>query len=164
MLHSEIKHLDNLLSSQSIKCNSLLPPPTVIIKGWCIRWWLSLYVLGVSLLCSFIRHDVMAQENGLQVQVRNIRLGVATYWSLEKFEDKLAAMKDAYEVCLSKSLKCFLLLLWRRGWGTFRICLYGYHLIACLCRRKIRACFEAQKKYFNIDSHSLSLKWVWKYK
>uniref|UniRef100_A0A8C6VQR0 Kinesin-like protein KIF14 n=1 Tax=Naja naja TaxID=35670 RepID=A0A8C6VQR0_NAJNA len=50
-----------------------------------------------NLLCSFIRHDVMAQENGLQVQVRNIRLGVATYWSLEKFEDKLAAMKDAYE-------------------------------------------------------------------
>ncbi|KAG8132736.1 hypothetical protein E2320_010568, partial [Naja naja] len=45
----------------------------------------------------FCRHDVMAQENGLQVQVRNIRLGVATYWSLEKFEDKLAAMKDAYE-------------------------------------------------------------------
>lgn len=41
----------------------------------------------------------MAQENGLQVQVRNIRLGVATYWSLEKFEDKLAAMKEAYEVC-----------------------------------------------------------------
>ncbi|XP_034293322.1 kinesin-like protein KIF14 isoform X1 [Pantherophis guttatus] len=46
----------------------------------------------------FCRHDVMAQENGLQVQVRNIRLGVATYWSLEKFEDKLAAMKDAYEM------------------------------------------------------------------
>ncbi|KAM3841882.1 kinesin-like protein KIF14 [Vipera latastei] len=46
----------------------------------------------------FCRHDVMAQENGLQVQVRNIRLGVATYWSLEKFEDKLAAMKEAYEM------------------------------------------------------------------
>ncbi|XP_039185565.1 kinesin-like protein KIF14 isoform X1 [Crotalus tigris] len=45
----------------------------------------------------FCRHDVMAQQNGLQVQVRNIRLGVATYWSLEKFEDKLAAMKEAYE-------------------------------------------------------------------
>ncbi|XP_063153282.1 kinesin-like protein KIF14 [Candoia aspera] len=46
----------------------------------------------------FCRHDVMAKENGLQVQVRNIRLGVATFWSLEKFEDKLAAMKEAYEM------------------------------------------------------------------
>ncbi|XP_070602494.1 kinesin-like protein KIF14 isoform X2 [Erythrolamprus reginae] len=47
---------------------------------------------------AFCRHDAMTQEKGLQVQVRNIRLGVATYWSLEKFEDKLAAMKDAYEM------------------------------------------------------------------
>ncbi|KAM6455282.1 kinesin-like protein KIF14 isoform 1-T1 [Liasis olivaceus] len=46
----------------------------------------------------FCRHDVMAKENGLQVQVRNIRLGVATFWSLEKFEDKLAAMKEVYEM------------------------------------------------------------------
>ncbi|XP_044288545.1 kinesin-like protein KIF14 [Varanus komodoensis] len=49
----------------------------------------------------FCRHDAMDQENGtgpsLQVQVRNIRLGVATFWSLEKFEDKLAMMKEAYE-------------------------------------------------------------------
>ncbi|CAI5776599.1 KIF14 isoform X1 [Podarcis lilfordi] len=49
----------------------------------------------------FCRHDAMDNKNGpghsLQVQVRNIRLGVATFWSLEKFEDKLAAMKEVYE-------------------------------------------------------------------
>lgn len=52
----------------------------------------------------------MTQENGLQVQVRNIRLGVATYWSLEKFEDKLVAMKEAYEVCLKKKKPDMLLI------------------------------------------------------
>lgn len=40
------------------------------------------------------------KDSSLQVQVRNIRLGVATFWSLEKFEYKLAAMKELYEVCL----------------------------------------------------------------
>ncbi|XP_062973508.1 kinesin-like protein KIF14 [Elgaria multicarinata webbii] len=49
----------------------------------------------------FCRHDAMDTENGpspsLQVQVRNIRLGVSTFWSLEKFEDKLATMKEVYE-------------------------------------------------------------------
>lgn len=32
------------------------------------------------------------------MQVRNLRLGVSTVWSLEKFESKLAAMKELYEV------------------------------------------------------------------
>nr|XP_056700704.1 kinesin-like protein KIF14 [Euleptes europaea] len=49
----------------------------------------------------FCRHDEMNEGSGkgssLQVQVRNIRLGVATFWSLEKFEYKLAAMKELYE-------------------------------------------------------------------
>ncbi|KAL8178214.1 UNVERIFIED_CONTAM: hypothetical protein K2H54_036693 [Gekko kuhli] len=49
----------------------------------------------------FCRHDEMNEGRGkgspLQVQVRNIRLGVATFWSLEKFEYKLAAMKELYE-------------------------------------------------------------------
>ncbi|XP_059947463.1 kinesin-like protein KIF14 isoform X2 [Mesoplodon densirostris] len=31
------------------------------------------------------------------IQVRNLRLGVSTVWSLEKFESKLAAMKELYE-------------------------------------------------------------------
>ncbi|XP_054836324.1 kinesin-like protein KIF14 [Eublepharis macularius] len=49
----------------------------------------------------FCRHDETDEGCGaspsLQVQVRNIRLGVATFWSLEKFEYKLAAMKEVYE-------------------------------------------------------------------
>ncbi|XP_066480650.1 kinesin-like protein KIF14 [Tiliqua scincoides] len=49
----------------------------------------------------FCRHDAMDEKNStgssLQVQVRNIRLGVTTFWSLQKFEYKLAAMKELYE-------------------------------------------------------------------
>ncbi|XP_048354405.1 kinesin-like protein KIF14 isoform X2 [Sphaerodactylus townsendi] len=49
----------------------------------------------------FYRHDEMKTDSGkgcsVQVQVRNIRLGVSTFWSLEKFEYKLAAMKELYE-------------------------------------------------------------------
>lgn len=33
------------------------------------------------------------------IRVRNLQLGVSTVWSLEKFESKLAAMKELYEVC-----------------------------------------------------------------
>ncbi|NXU59423.1 KIF14 protein, partial [Turnix velox] len=46
----------------------------------------------------FSRHDKIDDRTGkvssAQVQVRNIKLGITTYWSLEKFECKLAAMKD----------------------------------------------------------------------
>uniref|UniRef100_A0A8C3J9L5 Kinesin-like protein KIF14 n=1 Tax=Calidris pygmaea TaxID=425635 RepID=A0A8C3J9L5_9CHAR len=49
----------------------------------------------------FYRHDKIDDKTGtvssVQVQVRNIKLGIATYWSLEKFECKLAAMKELYE-------------------------------------------------------------------
>ncbi|NWX79672.1 KIF14 protein, partial [Alca torda] len=49
----------------------------------------------------FYRHDKNDDKTGtvssVQVQVRNIKLGIATYWSLEKFECKLAAMKELYE-------------------------------------------------------------------
>ncbi|KFM10148.1 Kinesin-like KIF14, partial [Aptenodytes forsteri] len=47
------------------------------------------------------RHDKIDDKTGtvssVQVQVRNIKLGIATFWSLEKFECKLAAMKELYE-------------------------------------------------------------------
>ncbi|KFP69509.1 Kinesin-like KIF14, partial [Acanthisitta chloris] len=50
----------------------------------------------------FCRHDKIDDKTGtvssVQVQVRNIKLGIATFWSLEKFECKLAAMKELYEV------------------------------------------------------------------
>ncbi|NXC56146.1 KIF14 protein, partial [Aleadryas rufinucha] len=49
----------------------------------------------------FCRHDKVDDETGtvssIQVQVRNIKLGIITFWSLEKFECKLAAMKELYE-------------------------------------------------------------------
>ncbi|XP_032047706.1 kinesin-like protein KIF14 [Aythya fuligula] len=49
----------------------------------------------------FCRHDKVDDKTGtvssIQVQVRNIKLGIATFWSLEKFECKLAAMKELYE-------------------------------------------------------------------
>ncbi|NWS65965.1 KIF14 protein, partial [Crotophaga sulcirostris] len=48
----------------------------------------------------FYRHDKIDKTgtvSSVQVQVRNIKLGIATFWSLEKFESKLAAMKELYE-------------------------------------------------------------------
>ncbi|XP_074688815.1 kinesin-like protein KIF14 [Strix aluco] len=49
----------------------------------------------------FYRHDKIDDKTGtvssVQVQVRNIKLGITTFWSLEKFECKLAAMKEVYE-------------------------------------------------------------------
>ncbi|NWT97129.1 KIF14 protein, partial [Urocynchramus pylzowi] len=49
----------------------------------------------------FCRHDKFDDKTGtvssIQVQVRNIKLGITTFWSLEKFECKLAAMKELYE-------------------------------------------------------------------
>uniref|UniRef100_A0A803XVT3 Kinesin-like protein KIF14 n=1 Tax=Meleagris gallopavo TaxID=9103 RepID=A0A803XVT3_MELGA len=49
----------------------------------------------------FNRHEKTDDKTGsvssVQVQVRNIKLRIATFWSLEKFECKLAAMKELYE-------------------------------------------------------------------
>ncbi|NWR49707.1 KIF14 protein, partial [Regulus satrapa] len=49
----------------------------------------------------FCRHDKIEDKTGtvssVQVQVRNIKLGITTFWSLEKFECKLAEMKELYE-------------------------------------------------------------------
>ncbi|XP_055580863.1 kinesin-like protein KIF14 [Falco cherrug] len=48
----------------------------------------------------FCRHDKIDKTgtvSSVQVQVRNIKLGIATFWSLEKFECKLAVMKELYE-------------------------------------------------------------------
>lgn len=54
----------------------------------------------------FTRHDLLAKENvagpPVQVQVRNSKLGISTFWSLEKFEYKLAQMKELYESNNSK--------------------------------------------------------------
>ncbi|NXG54155.1 KIF14 protein, partial [Hemiprocne comata] len=48
----------------------------------------------------FYRYDKIDKTgtvSSVQVQVRNIKLRIATFWSLEKFECKLAAMKELYE-------------------------------------------------------------------
>lgn len=47
----------------------------------------------------FARHDIADNGSGpdTSVRVRNLRLGISTFWSLEKFESKLAAMKELYE-------------------------------------------------------------------
>ncbi|NWS86376.1 KIF14 protein, partial [Toxostoma redivivum] len=49
----------------------------------------------------FCRHDKIDDKTGtvssIQVQVQNIKLGITTFWSLEKFECKLAEMKELYE-------------------------------------------------------------------
>ncbi|NXN11984.1 KIF14 protein, partial [Indicator maculatus] len=48
----------------------------------------------------FCRHDKVDKTgtvSSVQVRVRNVKLGIATFWSLEKFECKLAAMKELYE-------------------------------------------------------------------
>ncbi|NXE22362.1 KIF14 protein, partial [Ardeotis kori] len=49
----------------------------------------------------FHRHEKIDDRTGtvssVQVQVRNTKLGIATFWSLEKFECKLAAMKELHK-------------------------------------------------------------------
>ncbi|XP_028919920.1 kinesin-like protein KIF14 isoform X2 [Ornithorhynchus anatinus] len=49
----------------------------------------------------FCRHDIPDRGNStepsVQIQVRNLQLGISTFWSLEKFESKLLSMKELYE-------------------------------------------------------------------
>ncbi|XP_004862325.1 kinesin-like protein KIF14 [Heterocephalus glaber] len=46
----------------------------------------------------FGRHDASDKGSSeTSIRVRNLQLGVSTFWSLEKFEYKLAAMKELYE-------------------------------------------------------------------
>ncbi|GAB1285487.1 Kinesin-like protein KIF14 [Apodemus speciosus] len=46
----------------------------------------------------FGRHDASDKgRSDTSVRVRNLQLGISTFWSLEKFESKLAAMKELYE-------------------------------------------------------------------
>ncbi|XP_012662067.1 kinesin-like protein KIF14 [Otolemur garnettii] len=46
----------------------------------------------------FGRHDISDKGSAdTSIRVRNLKLGISTFWSLEKFESKLAAMKELYE-------------------------------------------------------------------
>lgn len=54
-------------------------------------------------LCFHNRHETTDKENEggdaqLQVQVQNTKLGISTFWSLEKFHSNLAAMRELEQV------------------------------------------------------------------
>jgi len=53
-------------------------------------------------LCFHNRHETDKEsESGdaqLQVQVQNTKLGISTFWSLEKFHSNLAAMRELEQV------------------------------------------------------------------
>ncbi|KAM4860717.1 kinesin-like protein KIF14 [Thomomys bottae] len=47
---------------------------------------------------AFGRHDAFSKgQSDPSIRVRDLRLGISTVWSVEKFESKLAAMKELYE-------------------------------------------------------------------
>lgn len=56
----------------------------------------------------FCRHETDNKNESLQIPiqilVKNIKLGISTFWSLEKFECKLAAMRELYQVKIHVSV------------------------------------------------------------
>lgn len=49
------------------------------------------------------RHEMPDKENGgdnaeMQIQVQNTKLGISTFWTLEKFQSNLAAMREIEQV------------------------------------------------------------------
>lgn len=51
----------------------------------------------------FLRYDPLAlngEEKDVHIKVSNTNLGISTLWSLEKFEGKLAGMRELYHVSL----------------------------------------------------------------
>ncbi|KAF3823243.1 hypothetical protein GH733_010679 [Mirounga leonina] len=65
----------------------------------------------------FGRHDVSdkGSSSDTSVRVRNLQLGISTFWSLEKFESKLAAMKELYEMNGNLTLQMHQFLLFLEG-------------------------------------------------
>lgn len=41
------------------------------------------------------------QEGLLQVRVQNTKLGISTFWSLDKFQNNMAAMRELEQVCVT---------------------------------------------------------------
>ncbi len=61
----------------------------------------------LTLLCC--RHESSDDENLgqgglLQVRVQNTKLGISTFWSLDKFQNNMAAMREFEQVCLESVL------------------------------------------------------------
>ena len=55
----------------------------------------------------YYRHEVSEVESGgddteMQIQVQNTKLGISTFWSLEKFQSNLAAMRELEQVVQHK--------------------------------------------------------------
>ena len=38
------------------------------------------------------------EENGMQVRVQNTKLGISTFWTLERFQNNMAAMRELEQV------------------------------------------------------------------
>lgn len=54
---------------------------------------------------SCCRHESSDAENleqggQLQVRVQNTKLGISTFWSLDKFQNNMAAMRELEQVCV----------------------------------------------------------------
>ena len=57
----------------------------------------------VTFLCLFLqtfcRFDYLEEDKmKTKIKVTNTKLGVCTFWSIVKFEDKLMQMRDLYQV------------------------------------------------------------------
>lgn len=55
-----------------------------------------------SLIC---RHESCEVENQgqkglLQVRVQNTKLGISTFWTLDKFQNNIASMRELEQVCV----------------------------------------------------------------
>lgn len=61
-----------------------------------------------SLICRHESCEVENQGQGgpPQVRVQNTKLGISTFWSLDKFQNNMAAMRDLEQVCVCVCLKC----------------------------------------------------------
>lgn len=56
--------------------------------------------------CRHERSDAENLEQGglLQVRVQNTKLGISTFWSLDKFQNNMAAMRELDQVCFKSVL------------------------------------------------------------
>lgn len=60
--------------------------------------------IDLVVFSSCFRHESSesekAQQGGLQVRVQNTKLGISTFWSLDKFQNNMAAMRELEQVGL----------------------------------------------------------------
>lgn len=66
-------------------------------------------IVALPLVLYSCRHESSDNENLeqsglLQVRVQNTKLGISTFWSLDKFQNNMAAMRELEQVCLKSVL------------------------------------------------------------